>query len=337
MSAAYGAAGGVMGFVISEALVGVNYSPGSDQELRMRTGIWFALVVLGIGLAIIGGHSLTSRTIPAAETVIIGLVALLGGGFVAGYLAQFVFEAMVSDSGNRDFFNLRVPRAIGWAIAAGIGGVAVGLALRSIKRVQNGLLGGAAGGLLGGLLFDSLGVDSVARAVGITIVGTLMGLLIGLIDAARTAAWIKVVSGELRGREFPLLDDVVSLGRARSNRVCLAGDSLIAERHLEIRRSGAETTFQSAVGSVILNGTPTTAGRLKHGDSLTIGRTEVIVEFRAHRQDSMALHLTASHALPPRTVGSVDQGPTQSPAKPQSAGRRPNHEPRPVIPVNRPD
>ena len=336
VAAGFGVAGGVIGFVISEGMMS-SVSATTDGELRVHTGFWFALILLGIGAGIIGGNSLLNRVAPSVETILIGLGSLLVGGFFAGYVAQLVYASMVDPSQGVTFFNVRVPRAIGWSIAGGLGGLAVGLSFRSVKRMQNGLIGGAIGGLLGGLVFDSVGTESAARMIGVTIVSTLIGLLIGVIEAARTSAWLRVVSGELRNREFPLLDDVVSVGRARSNRVVLLGDSAVGEKHLEIRKIGQETSFSTAVGPVLHNGVQTSSGHLKHGDTLVIGRTEVRVEFRAQNPASPPGTPIPTSTGPSATTDS-GSGSWSGPASPQQPSRiPPRNAPRPVIPVNRPD
>lgn len=323
------------GWILSEVIIDIDSSTASSlNDLRIETGYWFALIVLGIGAAIVGGTALMNRTPPATETILIGLAALLVGGFVAGFVAQLVYEGMVDFETVESVSDLRIPRAIGWLIAGSLGGTAVGVAFRSLKRIQNGVMGGAIGGFIGGLLFDSFGTASTARMIGITLVGALMGGVIGLIENARTSVWISVITGELRGRQFPVVDDVTSVGRSRSNRICLPGDSGIAEKHLDIRLEQTGASIVCAVGQVVHNGVTATSGRLSHGDSLVLGRTEVRVEFRKEMNTP----------APPASVqnqpsSSFDSGlsaPTPPQARPVPRPT-PSTAPRPVIPVNRPD
>ena len=148
----FGAAGGLMGFFLSEALIDSDAADMSKNQMRLETGYWFALVVLAIGLAIVGAQAFMNRIPPTVENVLIGVGAFLLGGFISGYVAQLVYENMVNWESGPSTSDLRIPRAIGWLIAGGLGGGAVGLAFRSVKRVQNGVMGGAAGGTVGGLL-----------------------------------------------------------------------------------------------------------------------------------------------------------------------------------------
>lgn len=334
-SVGFGAAGGVVGWILSEVLIDLDGSMSASlNEVRVQTGYWFALIVLGIGAAIVGGAALMNRTPPATETILIGLAAFLVGGFVSGYIAQLVYESMIDIESADSVSDVRIPRAIGWLIAGGLGGTAVGVAFRSAKRIQNGVMGGAAGGFIGGLLFDSFGTASTARMIGITLVGALMGGLIGLIENARTSVWLSVVTGELRGRQFPVVDDVTSVGRSRSNRICLPGDSGIAEKHFDIRLEQSGASFACVVGQVAHNGVSVNTGRLSHGDSLVIGRTEIRIELR-RGTNSFAPHVPLQSASPPSFDSGVSA--TPPPQRRPMAQPAPSTAPRPVIPVQRHD
>ena len=331
----FGAAGGVLGYALSELIMDVDSDDLQTlEEMRVQTGFWFALILLGIGAAIIAGSALLNRTPPATETILVGLAAILVGGFISGYVAQLVYENMVNWESEVTKSDIRLPRAIGWLIAGGLGGVAVGLAFRSAKRVQNGVMGGSAGGFIGGLLFDSFGTASTARLIGIVLVGALMGGLIGLIESARTSVWICVVSGELGGRQFPVVDDVSSVGRSRSNRICLPGDSGIAEKHFEIRLDDGGAAFVCMVGQVAHNSVVATSGRLKHGDSLVVGRTELKVELRRDVAND-SVHGPSQTGIQPILEIGLSQAPPSGPGRqPRPA---PSTAPRPVIPVQRHD
>jgi hypothetical protein len=306
----------------------------SLDEMRIHTGFWFALILVGIGAVILAGQAFLNKTPPATETVIIGAVAFLVGGFVSGYLAQLVYENMIDWESDVTQSDLRFPRAIGWLIAGGLGGTAVGVSFKSAKRIQNGVMGGAAGGFVGGLLFDSFGSASTARMFGIVMVGALMSGLIGLIESARTAVWLSVASGELRGRQFPLVDEVTSIGRSRSNRVCLPGDSGIAEKHLDLRVDDNGASFTSAAGPLHHNGMPSVSARLSHGDSLVIGKTEVRIEFRkAHPDSTSSVSQPSVPTSPVETSNGIRPASAPVP-RPQSG---PTPGPRPVIPVQRRD
>jgi len=324
-----GLVGGIIGFFLSE-LFG-SQEAESQFQLKIVTGIWFGLALFGIGAAIIAGNALLDRRMPPPEAIAIAVGALGVGGFVAGFIAQSVFEAMVSDASN-----VRPARAVGWMIAGALGGLAVGASFRSAKRLQNGLIGGAGGGLIGGLLFDSFGTDVAARALGITLIATLMGVLIGFIDTARTNMWLEVLSGEMRGRQFLIMESRTTVGSARSNGVCLLSDRTIAEMHLVIDMNGNTASF-SCVGqnNVALNGTTVNQGGISHGDVIRIGNTEIRIgmkrtqtNFGTGSQPATAPH--QSQRMP------ADQYASPQPWQGASAPQSPRPAPQGAPPVGRP-
>ena len=273
-----GFAGGIIGFALSE-MFGPDTSYSSPSQLKIDTGIWFALAMFGMGAAIVAGNAFLDRKPPAPENIAIAVGALLVGGFIAGYLAQTVYWSMLENASQDT--SVRPARAIGWLIAGALGGVAVGSSFRTFKRIQNGLLGGAAGGLIGGLLFDSFGTDVGARALGLILISTLMGVLIGLIDTARTSMWLEVISGEMRGRQFLIMETKTIVGSARTAGVCLLSDRSVSEHHLVINLVGAGANFNCTTQQpVLLNGGQASQGNLSHGDVLRIGNTEVRVGFK---------------------------------------------------------
>jgi hypothetical protein len=325
--------GGIIGFVLSEVFGGQESE--SQFQLKIVTGIWFGLALFGIGAAIIAGNALLDRRMPPPEAIAIAVGALGVGGFVAGFIAQSVFEVMVSDGGS-----VRPARAVGWMIAGALGGLAVGASFRSVKRLQNGLIGGAGGGLIGGLLFDSFGTDVAARALGITLISTLMGVLIGLIDTARTNMWLEVLTGEMRGRQFLIMESRTTVGSARSNGVCLLSDRSIAEMHLVIDMSGNTASF-SCVGqnSIALNGTVVGQGRMSHGDVLRIGNTDVRIGMKgAHSSFGAPTQPVASAHQPQRLAADqhASPQPLQGASAPQAQRPAPQSNPpaaRPRLPT----
>ena len=274
-----GLVGGIVGFALSELFGPKSSEFDSASQLKIDTGIWFALAMFGIGAAIIAGNAFLDRKPPAPENIAIAVGALLVGGFVAGYFAQTVYATMLENATSGS--SVRPARAIGWLIAGALGGVAVGSSFRTFKRIQNGLLGGAAGGLIGGLLFDSFGTDVGARALGLILISTLMGVLIGFIDTARTSMWLEVISGEMRGRQFLIMESKTIVGSARTAGVCLLSDRSIGEHHLVINLVGAGANFNcTSQQPVLLNGVQISQGNLANGDVLRIGNTEVRVGFK---------------------------------------------------------
>ncbi len=323
--------GGLMGFVLSR----IQAEPDSFtslSEVNHHSGIWFMLIVVGIGAGIIAGNAYLNGSPPTGTQLAIGAGALLVGGYLAGYIAQTIYSDMVdlerafrcefesTDRAIRQCYAsvIRPARAVGWMIAGGIAGAGVGAAFQSWVRVQNGVIGGAIGGLLGGLVFDSIGLafesnsSTAPQFVGITLIGTLIGLLIGLIDTARSDKWLEVLTGEMRGRQFLLLDRRATIGSARSNTVVLLADRQIKESHLEIIQNQSSISFNCLMNEPVeLNGSVTTTGSLRDGDVLTIGATQV--RFGLRRSAGVGPGPTTTAPLSARTADSVSSAPSGTP------------------------
>ena len=279
---AFGSLGGLIGFILSEVAMSDDMY-ASQAELRHSTGVWFLLAVLGFGAGVVGGKAVIDKATPPTEVLVATAIALVIGGYLSGYIAQLVYEQMLSETSNPSA--PQVPRMVGWLIAGGLSGLAVTVGFRSQKRIQNGVAGGAIGGLIGGTLFDPIAAsvdDAVAaRAISLILIATLMALLIALIDNARTHLWIEITSGEFRGRSIPVIDDTARVGSARTLEVPLLGDRGIQEVHLTITRRPTPAFACTTGHSVLHNGTNSTAGSISDGDMITVGSTQLRLNFTA--------------------------------------------------------
>ncbi|MUH52066.1 MAG: hypothetical protein F2789_12740 [Actinobacteria bacterium] len=314
-----GLIGGVIGFALSH-IPGDGKDSTSLSELRHHTGLWFMFIVVGIGAGLIAGNSYLDGKPPSGESLLVAVPALLVGGYVSGYLAQMIFTSMLDDAALQSCADSNsswcvayaIPRAVAWLVAGGLGGLAVGASFRSRKRIQNGVLGGLAGGLIGGALFDVVPViigrdsEAASQVIGICLISTLMGLLISMIDTARTAMWLEVISGEMRGRQFLIMEQTTTVGSARTANVTLVSDRQIKEVHVTITQASGRASFTCAMQApVLLNGFESHGANLSNGDVLRIGNTDLRAGFRQATG-------TASYPPPP----------------PNGAGRPPDGVPR---------
>jgi len=321
-----GLVGGGIGFLLSH-IPGDGDDLTSLSALRNGTGLWFMFIMVGIGGSLIAGNSYLAGKPPSQEALLVAVPAVLVGGYLSGYVAQMIYTAMQDEAALRSCFEsgsswcsaVAFPRVVAWLVAGGLGGIGVGAAFRSVKRIQNGILGGAAGGLVGGFLFDLVpvvipgGSEAASQMIGICFIGTLMGLFISLIDAARSAMWLEVVSGEMRGRQFLVMEQTTSVGSARTANVTLLSDRQIKEVHIAIAQTpqGASFTCPTAT-PVLLNGVTSHGANLSNGDMLRIGNTDVRVGFR--------------HAVGPSGPGLPVQHGGADGSSPRSGGRPPPSE-----------
>ena len=351
ISVVAGAIGGVSGFVMSRTVDSL--SATDESQLRLQQGLWFALVVLSIGAALIAANYIQARRRPDLVTIAVASGSLLVIGFIAGYLAQILYSAILDPNSLNICFveyhadrddsalnwcyanTVRIGRAVGWAVAGGLAGVAIGVTFRSLRRCQNGVIGGAVGGLLGGLLFDSipalLGVSSLwmSQLLALIIIGGLIGGLTSIIESVRTQMWIEIISGESNGRRFPIVDPVTRIGSARTIDLPIIGDRLVRELHarLVVDETGA-TLFSEISDPIVHNGQPTKSVRLSDGDRFVIGATELRVLINDQTPASNAVPATntpnAAAVRRRLPVGQGDAsssqvGPTSSPSAPPSS------------------
>jgi hypothetical protein len=272
-----GLVGGMIGAVLSEVIQGGGESRFFNNSLEVSTGVWFALALLGIGAAMSVSQGISERNPEkSGQAALLAIPASLVGGFIAGVIAQSVYGPL-SESGLPN----EIPRAVGWAIAGGLGGAAVGAGFRSFIRVRNCAIGGLAGGFVGGLAFNTVGeiVGSgfSSRLVGITLIGALMGLAVGLIDKVTVTSFIEQTMREGAPIRFSLFDQSTILGCAGNVGITVKGDPNVSEHHLRLTKQGSSLGFQ-CVGNafpITVNGQQATSGMLNNGDVFIVGNTQL--------------------------------------------------------------
>lgn len=342
-----GLLGGMIGAVLSEVIQGGNDYRFFNSSLKMSTGVWFSLALLGIGAAMSVSQGLAERNPEkSGRAALLAIPASLVGGFFAGVIAQSVYEPLANSGLPNE-----IPRAIGWAIAGGLGGAAVGSGFRSLVRVRNCGLGGLAGGFVGGLVFNTVGqiVNSGfgSRFVGITVIGALMGVAVGLIDMATVSSFIEQAMKEGPPIKFSIFDQTTTLGCAGNIGITVRGDAAIAEHHLRLTKQGKSLAFQ-CVGNaapITVNGQQTTGGVFNNGDVFVVGNTQlryVASKSSSKSQFGSGQQMTPQ-AMQQQPVGrpsmpmqpSVSPSPSSSPQQPVQQGAAPRA--RPVIQIKKPD
>jgi hypothetical protein len=339
-----GLVGGMFGALLSEVIqndgAGYRFFNGS---IYMSTGVWFALALVGIGAALSISQGLIEKNAEkSALAALLAVPASLFGGFLAGVIAQWVYgELVMTDLPNE------IPRAIGWAIAGGLGGLAVGIGFNSVVRARNSLFGGLAGGFVGGLAFnfvgEIVGSDWASRFIGISLIGALMGLAVGLIDMLTVSSHVEQTMAEGLPMRFYLYDQVTILGCAGNVGISVRGDSGVAEHHVRLTKRG-QSVFFECVGNatpVHLNGQPTVSGQLNHGDFFVVGNSQ----FRYSSKRDLSFGAPASQG---QIVGQPLVSNSQANQPPQGFGpsgntvapsnsQQPNPPSRPVIPMKKLD
>lgn len=302
--------GGFVGFVLQEVLDGVTNSdavlrwmgynsiydlPYMDldksleivrRSVRISSAFFSAFIALGLGLFMGIGEGVfygsKEKTIKYAA---MGAGTSLGIGFISGYIAQWMYSAMLSDSATD--FSAAFIRGLGWAIM-GLGvGISIGLIKPEKKRVIYCALGGTSGGFVGGFIFNyitsalSTGENDTGilpRAIGIIIMGLLIGLGIGLLEQFAKAAWLKVIRGEFEGKEYLVFAGTTSIGNNGKNTIVLFKDKLVGPHHCDITLDGSKyvlTDCGTPMGTIV-NGQKVARHILRQGDAIAIGNSVLV-------------------------------------------------------------
>lgn len=257
-----------------------------NGAVRIESAFFAAFIACGLGLLMgLGEGIFYGSKEKALKYAVIGAGISLGIGFVSGYIAQWMYASMLTDSAS-DFTNAIV-RGLGWAIM-GLGvGLSIGLIKPEKKRVLFCGLGGLGGGFFGGFLFNFIvgavntGADDTgtfARAIGIVIMGLLIGLGIGLLEQFAKQAWLKVIRGEFEGKEYLVFAGVTSIGNNGKNTIVLFKDKLVGPNHCDIVLEGSKYVLVdkgTPMGTVV-NGMRVTRHVLRQGDAIAIGNSVLV-------------------------------------------------------------
>lgn len=302
--------GGVVGFILQEVLNSATDSDavlswmgynslydlielGETRALRILTNavrissaLFAAFIACGLGLFMgLGEGVFYGSKEKSVKYAAMGAGISLAIGFISGYIAQWMYSAMLTESAS-DFASAFI-RGLGWAIM-GLGvGVSIGLIKPEKKRMLFCALGGAGGGFVGGFLFNfitgavSMGEDDtgiLARAAGITIMGLLIGLGIGILEQFAKQAWLKVIRGEFEGKEYLVFAGTTSIGNSGKNTIVLFKDRLVGPHHCDIRLEGSKyvlTDCGTPMGTVV-NGNRVARHILRQGDAIAIGNSVLV-------------------------------------------------------------
>jgi pSer/pThr/pTyr-binding forkhead associated (FHA) protein len=302
-----GLAGGAIGWIPVE-LASHNHSliqPMTEWEKA------FSYASMAILAGLIGGLVLASdeqrlEVTPAVRNRFVrGFVVCALLVLPANYYANSVFTGIMSYGGwgvghQGSFFFLMLGRVVSWTMMGAMLGAGVGLASLRATNILKGLLGGWVGGSAGGFLFDPINLATggglLSRLVGLSLIGLAIGLLIGLVQELTKTAWLTVVAGRLRGRQFRLEGNRWAIGRAEENPVGLFGDPAVEMRHAMIERQGADYVLKSVAlrEGTSVNGARVETATLADGDRIKLGSYEL--DF--HLRQSVAPRVEASAQRP---------------------------------------
>ena len=287
-----GAIGGFIAWAINEPFVQEGPSrarPESAEMALFQMGLFGAIVGGLIGAALGAVQDILAQVWRRALTAgAIGLGIGAAGGFVGGVVGQIAYSALLGSGprGMLGIVSVMLARVIGWGLVGLFVGLGQGVGRGSRKRILNGLIGGTVGGLVGGFLFDPIAmtVNSgvASRAIGMTVLGAAAGLAIGLIEEIRKEAWLSVVDGPFRGKQFIIYENITRIGSSPKCEITIVKDPGIMPEHLVIEKRGSSYTLTAAQtqAPTYLDGQPVGQAQLRSGNVITIGSTSLLYEER---------------------------------------------------------
>jgi len=237
VGALIGAAGGALGLLVGE--LGFDVLGG----LVGRIVGWAVL-----GMVVGFGTGWASRSTARIRNGAIG-------GIVGGSLGGFLYQALTT------VLPSIVARPLAFVLAAGQG--AGGAA--------------AAGGYGSSAVMNT--AQMLGRALAIIVLGALIGFFIGLVTELFKQGWLMVIRSKSRnvreGREYSLLKQVTTIGRAEECDIGLFGDQSVAPRHAIIRKEGKNFYLTSTSGAQVFVNHQLLNGRhtLRSGDRIEVGGT----------------------------------------------------------------
>jgi pSer/pThr/pTyr-binding forkhead associated (FHA) protein len=105
------------------------------------------------------------------------------------------------------------------------------------------------------------------------VLGFLIGMLYGVVEHRFTRGYLHLLSGRLKGKEFPLTEKKTVIGSSEKTEVTLAGYTNVAEEHTVITRSGDTFSLTDAGTrkATYLNDRSVENAELKDGDVIRVG------------------------------------------------------------------
>jgi hypothetical protein len=288
-----GAIGGFLAWLCIEPFSNDSRDIGKKfVTILFEMGLFGAVIGGGIGVCLGAVEGIVGRVYEKA--VIGGLLGLgigFGGGFLGGLIGQIAFEAL---GGGYDLkISHIIARTVGWAVVGACVGLGQGAAIRSSRKVLNGLLGGMIGGAIGGFLFNFIGAlfstGNASRAVAITVLGACAGAAIGMVEELAKQAWLRITQGPLAGKEFILYHAATTLGSSPKCEITIPKDLQILPQHCIIHHTGLGSTLDSMDerSPAYVNGHPARRTVLRDGDQLQLGQTVLLYAERPAKQGNM--------------------------------------------------
>jgi hypothetical protein len=167
--------------------------------------------------------------------------------------------------------------ALGLAVAAACAALASGLAAHNLRlglrRAVTGVVAGAALGLPLALAGNAAGGNSWVLLGGLTLWGAWLALAIFWFEQRQARRWLRILTGGVEDRFYPLRDRRITVGKSEFNDLPLPRGQEVYPRHCEIKWSNDhyDIVDDEQGGIVLVNFRQIQEHALKPGDLVKIG------------------------------------------------------------------
>ncbi|MCK4324989.1 MAG: FHA domain-containing protein [Armatimonadetes bacterium] len=300
-----GLIGGFLAWAIMEPFITDNATAGELVGVLVEMAGFGAVLGGMIGLVL---GSLEGLVTGVWEKAVkgggLGLAIGGAGGAVGGVVGQIAYGVFSGGGGVGSFSGIILQvaaRAFAWSLVGLFIGLGQGTMMGASQKIINGLIGGAVGGFLGGLLFDPISLvfggislsltgevsGWLSRMVGMSVLGLCTGAAIGMVEEIRKEAWLTIVAGPLKGKQFIIYRSPTLIGSSPKADICLVKDPHVAPEHAHIERErNRHVLVDLGAGQTVVNDQRISRRQLREGDYVTIGQTVLRYETRAIEQPS---------------------------------------------------
>ncbi len=280
-------------------LAGIAVWPAAELILFLQSGFpsYLAfLAVLGAAVGALMGaffgvaEGITSRIrLRIPNGMALGAaVGLVGGalGALVGQAALWLIGGLVLRSyANFQWVVLPVSRAIGWAVLGIFVGAGEGVRASSPKKITVGVIGGLLGGIVGGFALEYsrllLPHTFFSRLIGLLILGCAIAFFYALIEQGMSFGVVRILTGELKGKEFLINQGRMRIGRSRRAEIALPTYEDLADTQAELRIRKGDLYLANLEPRLpmLVNEKKTEEQKLKLGDVIKIGSAKIFYKY----------------------------------------------------------
>ena len=231
--------------------------------------------------------SIKPKIIPGMITG--SLVGVLGGivGFLIGQGILAVTSEIVFHS-NKSLRAIGIPvsRIVSWTFLGMFIGMVEGVRAVSWSKIRVGILGGIVGGALGGLTMEFLNAQFsgmlFSRLAGMMVFGFLIGLFYGLFEKGLSNGVLRLLNGQLKGKEYLLVQRKIKIGTSPKADIQLLDYRDVADMHaqLVVKRDVVNISQETDNHRILVNEEKVEEHTLKFEDVLQIGTAKFLFFYK---------------------------------------------------------